>query len=80
MITSITPGTIARWGPERMCFTPSPIIVPQDGSGAFTPTPRKPSAASSRIAFATISGRNTITVEDRFGMISDTMIRHGVAP
>ena len=63
-----------------MCSTPSPIIVPQDGSGGCTPTPRKPSAASSRIALATISGKNTITVEDRLGRISETMIRSEPAP
>ena len=54
-------------GPDRMWSTPSPIIVPHDGSGGWTPTPRKPRAASSRIAFATISGKKTISVDARFG-------------
>ena len=55
-------------------------MTPQEGSGGGMPTPRKPSAASSRIALATISGKNTITVEIRLGRISENMIRRWPAP
>ena len=43
------------------------IIVPQDGFGGLTPAPRNESAASSRIAFATRSGKKTRIVEAMFG-------------
>ncbi len=60
--------------------TPSLIIVPQDGFGGLTPAPRNESAASSRIAFATSSGKKTSSVEERLGAISDNMIRHEPMP
>ena len=54
---------------------PSAIMIPQDGSGGWTPAPRNDSAASSRIALATISGKNTRIVDARFGRSSVNMIR-----
>ncbi len=54
--------------------------MPQDGSGAWTPAPRNDSAASSRIALATSSGKNTRIVDARLGSSSLIMIRTGPAP
>ena len=54
---------------------PSAIIVPHDGDGGCTPAPRNDSAASSRIALATMSGKNTSSVDARFGSSSLNMIR-----
>ena len=50
------------------------------GSAGGTPAPRKESAASSRIALATINGKKTTIVETRLGRISENMIRSGPAP
>ncbi len=76
----MTPGTIVRCGAVAMSAWPSSIIVPQDVSGGCTPAPRNDSADSSRIALAMMSGRKTITVEERFGRISASMIRKEPAP
>ena len=63
-----------------MRSTPSSIIVPQDGFGGRTPAPRNDSAASSSMALAISSVKNTRTVEARFGSTSVNMIRSGPAP
>ena len=74
------PGASVRWIAAGISRTPSEIIVPHEAFGACTPAPRYDSAASSRIAFARISGTNTMIVEDRFGRISVNMIRAGRRP
>ena len=55
-------------------------MLPHDGSGGTTPTPRNDSAASSRIALATISGAKTMIVDVRFGSSSPNIVRSGPAP
>ena len=78
--TTITPGTIARYGAVMIRETPSSSIVPQDGVGGCTPAPRNESAASSRIALATISGKKTSSSVIVFGRISRNMIRSEPMP
>ena len=76
----MSPGTIVRCGAVTMRWIPSSSMVPHDGFGGRTPAPRNDSAASSRIALATISGKKTTIVETRLGRISENMIRSGPAP
>jgi hypothetical protein len=60
------PGKIAVQGASSMYLRPVPSIVPQDGSGGWTPRPRNDSVASARMAVDnasvvwTISGAATL--------------------
>src|SRR5213592_2855173 len=54
IITSIAPGKItSHQAPLKSCLLPSLMNVPSDGEVGDTPTPRKDSVASARIAVAT---------------------------
>ena len=59
---------------------PPAIIVPQEVSGGWTPTPRKESADSSSIALATPRVKKTMIVESRLGSSSPNITRSGPAP
>jgi hypothetical protein len=69
-----------RCGDALNVATPALIIVPSDGSGGRTPTPRNDSAASSTTAFVNSTVKIATSVNETFGSNSRAMTRDVPAP
>src|SRR5690606_20196790 len=77
---SAVPGIAISQKEKNMYALASEIIRPQEGSGGCTPSPRKDSAASSRMALAASSVAITIRWGTTLGSTSPRTMRQVEAP
>src|SRR5262249_45648415 len=74
------PGATVSAGAATFVWYPWSMMSPHLGARIGTPPPRNESAASVGMLLATITVRNTSTIECRLGNSSDAMMRNVPAP
>ncbi len=74
------PGNAVRCGALKMNCRPSPSIVPHSAVGDWTPRPRNPSPAASRMLTPMLSVACTSTGVSELRNTCRTMIRRSLAP
>ena len=79
-MTSMVAGASVRYGATLKSGAPEARSVPHEAAGGWTPAPRKESAASRIMEWASWRGTKTTRVDVRFGRISLAIIRRLLNP